>query len=544
MPSYQANLTTPGLIGPYSETDSTDCGAATPYLRETPDVSADADPNTGFVIYLNGFWQGGWGGTSAAAPLWAAAASLIDSSPFCTDYGSGDAGARPQSLYDLASWGATYYGLAFNDIATGNNDYTPSGYEGGLYPATTGYDMASGLGSPILAYAGNFEPGLAAQICFAAGTQLDTTSITGVSPNTGPSSSPTVVTITGSGFLPIVGADHLAVGPTGIAASCTSTTTCTATLPATTPGTDNLVMTVEDLTVSPVTASDQFTFLPPPPTATVAWPSKAQFFAVGQVVATTFSCTEGAEGPGVTSCLDSNHSTSPGLLDTSSKGTFVYSVIATSQDGETGMASVSYTVGASKTTFKVSSTQLTYGHEQVTHLSVTVLPRHPGSATTGRVTIGEAGTSLCLITLSAGKGSCTLSAKRLNAGTYKLTATYGGSRDLNGSMSAKETLIVVRAATRTALTVPEMTVSYGQEQTERLSVVVSPQYGRTMPTGSVTVKTPMTTLCRIALSSGKGSCRLSARKLRAGRYSLVATYGGSANFESTTSAKENLTVAQ
>ena len=54
-------------------------------------------------------------------------------------------------LYSTAAAG----GSAFNDITSGNNDYT--GKNGGLYPATAHYDMASGLGSPI-------APGLATAI--------------------------------------------------------------------------------------------------------------------------------------------------------------------------------------------------------------------------------------------------------------------------------------------------------------------------------------------------------------------------------------------
>jgi hypothetical protein len=279
MPSYQDKSKIPGLISSYSESDPTDCGSTDSYMREVPDVSADADASTGYTVYYTGTKQlvTGWGptgGTSAAAPLWAAAAALIDSSPFCADYGSGDAGVQPAGLYTIATWASTYYGLAFNDITTGNNDYTPSGYSGGLYPATVGYDMASGLGSPILAQTGNFYPGLAAQMCFEYGTDLDTTNITGISPNEGLSNESTSVTITGSGFLPIAGADELEVGTKWITVSCTTTTACTGTLPATEPGTDNLQMAVEDMTVSPVTVADEFTFgAPPPPTVTGITPT-------------------------------------------------------------------------------------------------------------------------------------------------------------------------------------------------------------------------------------------------------------------------------
>ena len=157
MPSYQDQSNLQGVLNSNSVAVPAACGTKKPYMREVPDVSADADPVTGYVTYWDGSWQGGQAGTSAAAPLWAAAAALIDSSPYCTDYGSSDAtGTLSTTLYAIAD--GDYYSSALSEVTRGSNSYAPSGYSGPLYHTTKGYNMATGLGTPLLAYPGNYEP--------------------------------------------------------------------------------------------------------------------------------------------------------------------------------------------------------------------------------------------------------------------------------------------------------------------------------------------------------------------------------------------------
>ena len=110
--------------------------------REVPDVSADADPATGYSVYCTAAASGcipyGWvtvGGTSAAAPLWAGSTALINE--YLQQQQKSRLGFANPVLYGLQNAPQPF--PPFHDITSGNNLY---------YPATANYDEASGWGSP------------------------------------------------------------------------------------------------------------------------------------------------------------------------------------------------------------------------------------------------------------------------------------------------------------------------------------------------------------------------------------------------------------
>ncbi len=156
MPAYQSNAAVKlHVITRYSSAKP--CGAPAGDCREVPDVSADANPNTGYVIYDYG--MGGWiaiGGTSAAAPLWAALVALTDAWPACS---AGPVGFINPSLYAIAGGGEA--SAALNDVTHGDNDLLYPG--GARYQATVGYDLATGLGTPE--GANPIGHGLVEQLC-------------------------------------------------------------------------------------------------------------------------------------------------------------------------------------------------------------------------------------------------------------------------------------------------------------------------------------------------------------------------------------------
>lgn len=219
MPAWQRQATVPGLARPgsadyanaakveksfgypatFCQTEVSGANSATP-CRLVPDVSAQADEFTGAITVYQAA-SGGWGtvgGTSSATPIWAALFALTNASPTCaanpaTQHGVGFVSPL---LYGVASDPAEYE-ASFNDVIAGSNDIY--GLDDGLvYPATSGYDLASGLGSPRLTGPGG-TAGLAYYLCRSAAS-ASRPLVSSLSPVSGSTAGGERVTITGAGF--------------------------------------------------------------------------------------------------------------------------------------------------------------------------------------------------------------------------------------------------------------------------------------------------------------------------------------------------------
>jgi len=114
LPGYQTNANVPVSVNPTHFKG-----------RGVPDIAGDADPATGYEIYVDSK-DAVFGGTSAVAPLWAALIAILNAQL-----------GRPAGFLNPVLYGNP--AGALRDITAGNN---------GAYQAGPGWDACTGLGSP------------------------------------------------------------------------------------------------------------------------------------------------------------------------------------------------------------------------------------------------------------------------------------------------------------------------------------------------------------------------------------------------------------
>jgi subtilase family serine protease len=121
-------------IPSWQTTAASGCSSCSKTHRNGPDVSANAN----FTFYVcadqSGCTANNYGGTSFAAPMWAGYLALVNQQSVAN--GNKTVGFINPSLYAIG--GGSSYGSDFHDIVSGSNGFS----------ATTGYDLATGWGSP------------------------------------------------------------------------------------------------------------------------------------------------------------------------------------------------------------------------------------------------------------------------------------------------------------------------------------------------------------------------------------------------------------
>jgi subtilase family serine protease len=237
-------------------------GIDTNTFRRVPDISADADPFTGYTVYVpdttncphligttNCFEP--FAGTDTAASLWAAMTALTNQA--LARKGLPHVGFLNPLLYAFlpnVSANNPLKPFPFHDVTTGDNCYKPASGCGtpasgtGLYPALVGYDHATGIGS--------MNAG-------ALVTALSPPTVSSVSVSSGSVAGNTSVTITGANFQ--AGATVAFGGTPGINVNILSPSTITATTPAHAAGVVDITVTNTSGHVG--TLAHAFTFLAP-----------------------------------------------------------------------------------------------------------------------------------------------------------------------------------------------------------------------------------------------------------------------------------------
>jgi subtilase family serine protease len=121
-------------IPTWQTTAASSCSSCSKTYRNGPDVSANAN----FTFYVcadqEACTANEYGGTSFATPMWAGYLALVNQQSVAN--GNKPLGFINPSLYTIGE--GSSYDSDFHDITSGSNGYS----------ATTGYDLASGWGSP------------------------------------------------------------------------------------------------------------------------------------------------------------------------------------------------------------------------------------------------------------------------------------------------------------------------------------------------------------------------------------------------------------
>lgn len=193
----------------------------------------------------------------------------------------------------------------------------------------------------------------------------------------------------------------------------------------------------------------------PAPTITVTTPAEGASYALGQVVDSSFTCSDYPGGPGFGGgghCWDQNAKPSGSPIDTSTPGVHTYEVVADTTDGRTAAVEVHYQVDPPQSptiTTPANGATYVYGQDVTSSFSCADGAGAPGIATTNG----------CVDQNGNPSGS-PIDTETVGTNTYSVTAT---SKD--GATTTSTVTYTVEGATSVEINVPSIAGgSYGQWQ--------------------------------------------------------------------------------
>ncbi len=398
--------------------------------RTYPDVAADADPGSGVSIYdtydfgSSTPWAT-YGGTSLACPLWAGIVAVADEGRAIAGKGSLDGPSQtlPQ-LYKLPA-------ADFNDITTGNNGYL----------AGPGYDLATGIGTPV---ANLLVPALMAGPVVSTAAAANPNPVTGKTTNLSvlgaESGSNVQLTYTWSATTvpeiePNVGATPPTFSPNGTTAANDTIATFHAagTYVLTAMITDQNGLSVpSSVSVTVNQSLSAIAVSPAPATLSVAARQNFTALALDQFGGALSSQPSSFTW---TTTVGSINSATGRLTAPGSPG----SGIVTATSGTvTGTSAVTVT-NLTTTTLAASSATPIFGQPLTLTATITVISPGTGTPNGGTVTFRDGNNVLGSAPVSAA-GTATfsttsLAAGSLSVGLHLLTASYSGSLPAFGASS-------------------------------------------------------------------------------------------------------------
>jgi subtilase family serine protease len=518
-------------------------------FRFVPDISLTSSPNNAGYLFCssdtsigvtgsctNGFRDSNnvnltvAGGTSFAAPIFAGMLAVINDKLNSTGQG-----VINSTLYTLAANSATY-ASAFHDITSGGNQCTAgtsicSTAGASEYPATPGYDEASGLGSVDLfnlmtAWPGSSSSLVPSKTSLSAATMTpaagasDAITVTVASASTSSTATPTgTLTVNVDGTLQT---SSLALVSGSATYNFSSTTSGAHVIAATYSGDSTYASSTGSLTVT----------VPSPPLAM----AQSVTTTANTPKAITLTATPGTPGDTLTYVIVTNpaHGTLSGTVPnvtytpaTGYLGPDSFSFDVTENGVASNTATVSITVAAAPPPPVANNQSLSTNKNSAIAITLTGTP-----GTSGDTLAFAIATNPTQGTVSGTPPNITYTPTTGYVGpdsfTFNVTESNGATSTTPGTVSIN----VVQAppvASKTTLSAATSTPAPGASDAISITVASASASSTTTPTGTLTIAVDGTTQTpSLTLTNGSASYTFSATA--AGAHSIAAAYSGDSNY--------------